>query len=215
MAAVSPQRCPVQWAGTSALVKLPAEIDISNAGAIGDDLQAVLWMDALSVFVDMSTTTFCDCAGVGALIGAYLLAQERQVEFRLVLDAPAVHRILELTGAGQFLDVHPTMSSALSYEQRAGPAARPPRGAARSPGEPPVDEPLAPAPAAHDPLAHDPLAQDPPAQVPPVAPSLSRRRCGRICLPPRPAAAPGCTWRWGRAACSLRGRGQAPGCRRG
>lgn len=215
MAVVSPQRCPVQWAGTSALVKLPPEVDISNAGAIGDGLQAVLWMDALSVFVDMSTTTFCDCAGVSALIGAYLLAQERQAEFRLVLDAPAVHRILELTGADRFLDVHPTMSSALAYELGAGPAAHPPRGAAWRPGGPPVDEPLAQYLPAQDAPAEDSLAQDPPAQVPPAAPSLSRQRCGRTRLARRPTAAPGCIWRWGRAPCSLRGRGQAPGYRRG
>ncbi len=224
----------MQWAGTSALVKLPPEIDISNAGTIGDDLRAALWQDALSVFVDMSTTRFCDCAGVSALIGAYLLAQARQAKFRLVFDAPAVHRIFELTGAGQFLEIHPTMSSALACEQEGDLAACPPRGADPPPGGPPVREPLAQhplaqvpsaenplaqVPSAENPLAQEspalePLAQEPPAQVPPAAPSLPRRRCARACLPRRPAAARGCIWRWGRAACSQRGRGQAPGYRR-
>lgn len=164
MAAVRVQQCRVQWAGTSALVRLPPEIDISNAGTIGADLQAVLRRGALSVFVDMSTTMFCDCAGVSALIGAYLLAQEREAEFRLILDAPAVRRILELTGADQFIDVHPTMSSALSFEPGAGgrPTARPPRGAG-----PPADGlPVG-----------GPPAQDPPAQVPPAAAASLSRRC--------------------------------------
>jgi anti-anti-sigma factor len=163
VADVCVQHCRVQWAGTSALVTLPSEIDISNAGAIGADLQAVLRRGALSVFVDMSTTAFCDCAGVSALIGAFLLAQERQAEFRLVLDAPAVRRILELTGADQFINVHPTMSSALACEPATGgPAAPSPGGAARPAGGP---------------LASEPPAQDPPAQVPPAAAASLSRRC--------------------------------------
>jgi hypothetical protein len=125
------------------------------------------------VFVDMSTTTFCDCAGVAALIGAYLLAQECSAEFRLVTRAPAVRRIFALTGTDQLFDVHPTLSSAMAFEPGADTALRFPEGG----------RPLADATP-----AENPPAQDPPAQVPPApTPSLSRRRAGT------PVAAPGQT----------------------
>jgi anti-sigma B factor antagonist len=166
VAALSSQHCPVRWAGTSALVTLPREIDISVAGTVGEELQAVLWRGARSVFVDMSATRFCDCAGVTALIGAYLLAQECGAEFRLVAGAPAVRRIFALTGVGRLFDVHPTLSSAMAYGAGADAALRSPRD--------------------RRPLMAAPPAQNPPAQVPPApAPSLSRRRVRR----PRRAAA--------------------------
>jgi anti-sigma B factor antagonist len=177
---MSSPHCPVQWAGSSALVTLPAEIDISVAGVVGEDLQAVLWRGARSVFVDMSTTTFCDCAGVTALIGAYLLAQECNAEFRLVARAPAVLRILALTGVGRLFDVHPTLSSAMACEP----------GADTAPRFPGSVRPLADAPP-----AEDPPAQDPPAQVPQApTPFLSRRRVRRPVAPPgqTPATGGGC-----------------------
>lgn len=168
MAAVTLDHCSVRWAGTSALVRLPAEIDISNAGAIGAGLQAVLGQGALSVFVDMTGTSFCDCSGVAALIGAYVLAKRAGAEFRLAASAPAVRRIFGLTGADRLFDIHPSLSSAFSCEPARLAAALPQDASA---------------------LWQDSPVQDSPAPAPPAAtPSLSR---GLRRLPPAAAAAAG------------------------
>jgi len=58
---------PVLWIGQAAAVTLPAEIDIGNADRVREDLLSVLNQGATLLIADLSTTTFCDSAGVGAL----------------------------------------------------------------------------------------------------------------------------------------------------
>lgn len=104
----------------SAVVTTPAEVDIANAGAVRAELKAVLRQGAVSLRVDMSQTTFCDCSGVSALIGAYLLAKECAAEFALLAGTPAVRRVFELTGVGAFFDIQPAPSSVLAAAARGG-----------------------------------------------------------------------------------------------
>ena len=59
----------------------------------------------------MSATTFCDSAGVNAIISAYQEATANGTQLRLV--AAAVLRIFKLIGADQLMPVHPTLAAAL------------------------------------------------------------------------------------------------------
>jgi len=53
------------------VVALPAEIDAGNADQIGQELLSAISLGAAVVVIDMSPTTFCDSAGVQAIITAY------------------------------------------------------------------------------------------------------------------------------------------------
>ena len=65
------------------------------------------------VVADATETTFCDCAGVRALIRAHRQATAAGAELRVAsATSPAVRRILELTGADQVLDTYPTLTAA-------------------------------------------------------------------------------------------------------
>jgi anti-sigma B factor antagonist len=104
--------CPVRWAGPHAVVAMPAEIDAVNAGKIRQGLLSAVGLGAAVVVVDMSGTTFCDSAGVQAIIDAYRQAAANGTQLRLV--AMAVLRILTIVGVGQVVPIYPTLEAALA-----------------------------------------------------------------------------------------------------
>jgi anti-sigma B factor antagonist len=111
---MSPQHFPVLWIGRTAVVVLPPEIDITNADQVREDLLSVLNQGAAPLIADLSKTTFCDSAGVGALARSFRRAEASQSEMRLVVGTLAVQRILTLTGIDRLLDIHPSVAASLA-----------------------------------------------------------------------------------------------------
>jgi len=111
---MSPQHFPVLWIGRTAVVILPAEIDITNADQVREDLLSVLNQGAALLIADLSKTTFCDSAGVGALARSFRRAEASRSEMRLVVSTLAVQRILTLTGIDRLLDIYPSVAASLA-----------------------------------------------------------------------------------------------------
>jgi anti-anti-sigma factor len=105
---------PVVWVGRVAVVTLPAEVDVSNADQIRQDLAAVVAQDASLVIVDMSTTTFCDSAGVTALVRAVRQASAGGAGLRVAASAPAVTRVLAITGVDRLIEIYPSVAAAMA-----------------------------------------------------------------------------------------------------
>jgi anti-sigma B factor antagonist len=128
--------CPVQSAAKAAaspharqpaVVALPSEIDLTNAGEVHDALTRARESGTAVIVADATETTFCDCAGVRALIRAHRQATAAGADLRVAsTTSPAVRRILELTGADQVLDTYPTLTAARDGPARA-PASPAPR----------------------------------------------------------------------------------------
>lgn len=108
------------WAGPQAVITLPAEIDMVNADEIRDKLLAAAGCDLAVLIIDMSGTTFCDSAGVRAIIVAHQQAAATRTQFRLV--ATEVSRILKLVGVDQLIPIYPTLQEALAESGPAGSA---------------------------------------------------------------------------------------------
>jgi anti-sigma B factor antagonist len=110
---MSAEHCPVLWVGRTAVVALPAEIDISNADQIREDLLSLLNRGAVRLVADLSQTIFCDSAGVRALARTLRRAEASQSEMRLVVATAPVQRVLTLTGVDRVLDIYPSVTAAL------------------------------------------------------------------------------------------------------
>jgi anti-sigma B factor antagonist len=98
---------------SSAVVSLPAEIDVTNAGEILTLVTDVLAPGVTIVIADLTGTRFCDSAGLRHLLLAHRQAARAGVRLRLVIppDGP-VGRIAELTGISRYLAVYPTVQLA-------------------------------------------------------------------------------------------------------
>ena len=113
----------LRWMGEQAVVTVPAEIDTINAGEVRQALLAASH-DATVLIIDMSGTTFCDSAGVQAIIDTYNQAAATRTQLRLV--ATAVLRILTLVGVHQLIPIYPTLEAALAGTPSAAASARDP-----------------------------------------------------------------------------------------
>ena len=119
---MSQERYPVLWIGQVAVVTLPVEIDVTNAETAREELLAVLNHGAVLLVADMSKTNFCDSAGVSALVRAFRQAAASGSAIRLVVNTPAVARVLSITGVDRLVDIFPSVAASL-----AGPYGQPGR----------------------------------------------------------------------------------------
>ena len=102
------------WLWLLGVVVLPDEIDILNAGSVGEQLVAAIVPGVDVVVADLTVTTFCDCAGVHSLLLAFRKASANSAELRLAVGSIAVVRILKLVGADEVLLVYPDLGAALA-----------------------------------------------------------------------------------------------------
>lgn len=113
MLVVSGECFPVRWSDQTAVVRLPAEIDLTIADALREALLAVLNQGAHGLIADMTATTFCDSAGISALVRAARRAAASGATMRIAVTAPPVLRVFNLVGIDRLIDVHPNVASAL------------------------------------------------------------------------------------------------------
>lgn len=101
------------WLGEAAVITLPDEIDICNAEQVREELLALVNRGPAVLIVDMAETTFCDSAGVNALVRAHKRATANDAEIRLVVGPPGVRRVLAITGVDRLIPVYPTVVASL------------------------------------------------------------------------------------------------------
>ena len=102
------------WVGSVAIMTLPAEIDLANAEQVREDLLSAVAQGASQVIADMTATTFCDSAGITALVRVVRQATAHGSGLRLAASAPTVTRVLALTGIDRLIGVYPSVAAALA-----------------------------------------------------------------------------------------------------
>ena len=95
------------------LVTLPAEIDLVNADATGQQLADAMIPGVNLVIADMTATTFCYSMGIRMLVLACREAAANGTELRLVLPCPHVLRIMRLMGVDDALPLYQSLDEAL------------------------------------------------------------------------------------------------------
>jgi anti-anti-sigma factor len=103
---------PAGWTGRLVVVASPEHVDAASAASIGDQLRAAFSKGAAVVIADMSATSWCDRAGVDALIHAYHVAAVSNAELRLVVRAPAVDRLVSGAGLDRLVPVFRSVEAA-------------------------------------------------------------------------------------------------------
>ena len=95
------------------IVALPAEVDLSNAEQVYDQLSAALAGGAVVVIADFTGTRFCDCACLNRVLRVYNQAAGRNTRLRLVIPPGApVREVVKLLGLDQQLPVYASTDAA-------------------------------------------------------------------------------------------------------
>jgi anti-sigma B factor antagonist len=106
------------------VIALPAEIDMANAGRVGQQLGSACTPGVKTVIADMTATTFCDSSGISMLVRARKQAAANKTQLRLVVPSTTVLRALTLVGMADLLPIYPSLSQALAAGPQPGPQAR-------------------------------------------------------------------------------------------
>jgi anti-sigma B factor antagonist len=96
--------------GPQAIITMPAEIDAANADQVRQALLGAASLDVAVLIIDMSGTTFCDSAGVRAVIAAYQQAAAAGTPLRLVTTS--ILRVFQVIGTDQLIPIYPTLEAA-------------------------------------------------------------------------------------------------------
>jgi anti-sigma B factor antagonist len=94
------------------VVTLPAEIDISNADTVGENLAEAFTPGVRLVIADLSATEYCDSSGLRNLARAQAKAAASAAELRLVVQSPAVRHVLDLVGFADLLGIYTSINEA-------------------------------------------------------------------------------------------------------
>ena len=97
-----------------AVITPPAEIDLTNAKPLQDELNAALDRGITTVVIDMSKTTFCDSAALATLREARDRASAMNASLRLVISEPGLRKIFEMAGMDDTGPVYATLDAAQS-----------------------------------------------------------------------------------------------------
>jgi anti-sigma B factor antagonist len=95
------------------IVTLPCEIDVSNEAQVREALASALASKPKVVVADGTSTEFCDCAAITALVLAHRRAAEQDAQLRVVASSARVLRVMELIGAERVLHLYPSLDAAM------------------------------------------------------------------------------------------------------
>jgi len=122
-----------QETGTAAVVKLAAEIDLTNSERACGQLDAAIACGAAVVVADLTATRFCDCASLRRLLAVQRRAAASGVQLRFVMPSGSpVRRLAGLTGLDEPLHIYPSVREATAWLR--GPGYPGSGGLARRPG---------------------------------------------------------------------------------
>jgi anti-sigma B factor antagonist len=95
------------------VARVGGEIDLSNAGALGDRLASAVPNHSLGLVIDLAGTTYLDSSGIGLLFD--LATRLRRRQQRLALAVPAessLRRVLGIVDAGSAMPIAASVDEA-------------------------------------------------------------------------------------------------------
>ncbi|TKS99096.1 STAS domain-containing protein [Streptomyces lasalocidi] len=105
--------------GPAAVASVSGEIDLHTAPGFRTRVLALIDQGDHHLILDLSGVSFCDSAGLGALIGIWHGAQEAGGSLALAAVPDRLMRMLTLTGVDSLLPHYPSTADALSAHQGA------------------------------------------------------------------------------------------------
>src|ERR1051326_3459091 len=105
-----------QETGTVAVVRLAAEIDLTNSERACGQLDAAVACGAAVVVADLTSTRFCDCASLRRLLAVQQRAASSGIQLRFVMPSGSpVRRLADLTGLDKAMRIYPSGREATSW----------------------------------------------------------------------------------------------------
>ncbi|MDP4511661.1 STAS domain-containing protein [Nonomuraea turcica] len=93
---------------TATVVRLCGELDIGTGEAVRERLLRALRHSTNLLILDLSGVSFCDAAGLGAVVGVQHRARSLDITLGLAAPRPHLTRVLRLTGLDRSFPMYGT-----------------------------------------------------------------------------------------------------------
>lgn len=104
----------IERQGSAVVARLTGEVDMTNAGLVGEELRNSIPNDATALVLDLSGTRYLDSAAIAVLFDLARRASRRRQSLRLVTPADSpLRRLLEITEMETVASVHESVGEAL------------------------------------------------------------------------------------------------------
>jgi anti-anti-sigma factor len=97
------------------VARLIGEVDLSNAGVVGDQLASAVPNRALGLVLDLGATSYLDSSGVSLVFDLADRLRKRQQQLRLVVpDGAPLRRVLAIVDPGDALPIVESVDTAVA-----------------------------------------------------------------------------------------------------
>jgi anti-sigma B factor antagonist len=99
------------------VLSISGELDQATAAELREPLQEAINGDTRAIMIDMTRCGFIDSTGLGVIVEAWKLLQERNGDragFAVCCPEPEVRRLLEVTGLDQAIAIRDTREEAIA-----------------------------------------------------------------------------------------------------
>ena len=101
-------------AGDCAVLQVSGEVDVYTAPMLREQIRDLAAKGAVYLIADLGQVGFLDSTGLGVLVGGLKRLREAGGSLTLVLTAPRILRLFQITGLTKVLAIRPTVAEAIT-----------------------------------------------------------------------------------------------------
>ena len=102
--------------GDRAVLQVTGEVDVYTAPMLRERIRELAAKGAVHLIADLSRVDFLDSTGLGALVGGLKRLREAGGSLTLVITAPRIQRIFQITGLTKVFAAQRTVEDAITAD---------------------------------------------------------------------------------------------------
>jgi anti-sigma B factor antagonist len=102
--------------GDCAVLQVSGEIDLYTAPVLRERIQDLAAKGTVHIIADLSRVDFLDSTGLGVLVGGLRRLREAGGSLTLVISAPRIRRVFEITGLTKVFPPQPSVPAAITAD---------------------------------------------------------------------------------------------------
>jgi anti-sigma B factor antagonist len=102
--------------GDCAIIQVTGEVDVYTAPMLREQIRELAAKGAVHLIADLSQVDFLDSTGLGALVGGLKRLREADGSLALVISAPRILRIFQITGLTKALAAQRSAEDAITAD---------------------------------------------------------------------------------------------------
>jgi anti-sigma B factor antagonist len=99
-----------------AVLRVAGEVDVYTAPMLRERIRELAASGAVHLIADLGQVDFLDATGVGVLVGGLRRLREDGGSLALVITAPPIQRIFQMTGLTKAFAVWPSVTDAITAD---------------------------------------------------------------------------------------------------